>query len=58
MQKEDFKPFIGKTIKHKHSNRLALLLTVEEGVNGGLRVQWTNDTYKVSLPVCDFEIMG
>ena len=58
MQKEDFKPFIGQTIKHKHSCRLAVLLSVEEGVNGGLLVQWTKDTYKVSLPSCDFEIVG
>lgn len=58
MQKEDFKPLIGKTVKHKHSDRLAVLLEVEEGVNGGLLVQWTSDTYKVSLPSCDFETVG
>lgn len=57
MQKEDFKPFIGQVIKHKHSDRVATLLSIEEGSNGGLRVQWVEDKYQVSLPTCDFEIV-
>lgn len=55
MQKEDFMLLVGKVIQHKHSKRKAVLLVVEKGVNGGLRVQWETDNYKVSLPACDFE---
>jgi hypothetical protein len=57
MHKEDFKFFVGKTIQHKHSERTAVLLAVEEGINGGLLVQWELDNYKISLPACDFEFV-
>lgn len=57
MQKEGFKPFIGQVIKHKHSERVATLLSIEEGNNGGLLVRWVDDPYQVNLPACDFEIV-
>jgi hypothetical protein len=55
MLKEQFKPYIGQVIQHKHSDRTALLLSIDEGPNGGLLVQWVSDPYKVSLPACDFQ---
>ena len=57
MEKEQFKPYVGQVIQHRHSDRKALLLTIEDGVNGGLLVQWVLDPYKISLPACDFEIV-
>ena len=57
MEKEQFKHYIGQLIQHRHSDRKALLLEVEDGENGGLKIQWAIDPYKISLPACDFEIM-
>ena len=54
MTNEDFRAFIGQTIKHTHSDRLAVLLDVEDGCNGGLRVRWLVDPYTISLPCSDF----
>lgn len=57
MLKEDFKDFIGQIIKHNHSDRLAALLAVEDGCNGGLRIKWLVDSREISLPCSDFTII-
>ena len=57
MIKENFKAFIGHTIKHNHSSRLAVLLAVEDGCNGGLRIEWLVGGYEISLPCSDFTII-
>lgn len=58
MEKNDFFDFIGKTIQHRHSDRMAILLAVEDGCNGGLRIKWVTEDYQISLPHTDFEIIS
>lgn len=58
MHTEKFKRLIGSIIQHRHSDRQAVLLSIEEGVNGGLRVQWLADKREISLPASDFDIIS
>ena len=55
MHKEKFNGLVGSIIQHRHSDRQAVLLSIDENVNGGLRVQWLTDKREISLPASDFD---